>query len=517
MTPGKVFLVGAGPGDPGLVTVRGLELLRAADVVAYDRLIPLDLLDEAPPGAERVFVGRQPGEPDRDEDTANVLIEAARAGKRVVRLKGGDPFVFGRGAEEARALRDAGIEFEVVPGVTSAIAAPAYAGIPVTQRGVARSFLVLSAHEVANDLGVGWADTGGEPDTIVLLMSVASLRSAAKLLIEAGRDPDEPVAVIERATTARQRTVVGTLQTIASLAENARVQAPATTIVGRVVATREGIQWFERRPLFGLRVVVTRSRTQAHAFSSKLAEAGADVLHVPAITILDPTSWAELDHAIQLLIEGYYRWVVFTSANTVEKFFQRLRATRHDARAFGRTKVAAVGSYTAEVLTTFGISPDLVPAKFTADDLLTAIGHGTGGVLIPRAANAPQSIVPKLRAAGWTPEEVVAYRNVAARSPSPATEAVKAGEFDVVTFTSASTARNFAKLVGAPSKLGLSPRDRPERIVACIGPVTAAEAERRGFRVDVVATEHTTAGLVDALVERAPELRGRVRDGNIAT
>lgn len=493
-------------------------MLRRADVVAYDRLIPVELLNEAPDRAERIFVGRRPGEPPRDPAAEEaVVLDAARRGKRVVRLKGGDPFVFGRGAEEARTLREAGIEFEIVPGVSSAIAAPAYAGIPVTQRGVARSFVVLTAHDVASGLGSGeWTSVSDAADTIVLLMGVASLQTAARRLIEAGRDPNEPAAIVEWATTARQRTIVGTLQTIAARSEQAGISPPATAIVGRVVATREGIAWFERRPLFGVRVVVTRSRSQAHKLSSLLTDQGAGVLHVPTITILDPASWVEMDHAIQLLIESYYRWVIFTSANTVETFWQRLEATRHDARAFGRTKVAAVGSATADALAARGIRADLVPAKFTGDDLVAAIGHGSGGILVPRAANAPNTLVEKLKGAGWTPEEVVAYRNVPPRTAPALSEIVKTGDFDVVTFTSASTARNWTKVIAPPAALGLGPKDPPDRLVACIGPVTAAEAEKRGFRVDVVASEHTAEGLVSALIERAPEIRRRRGDGNIA-
>jgi uroporphyrinogen III methyltransferase/synthase len=506
--PGKVYLVGAGPGDPGLITARGLDVLRRADLVAYDRLIPHELLDGAPASAERVFVGRSPGEPARDQASVDaLLVDAARSGRLVVRLKGGDPFVFGRGAEEAQALRNGGIDFEIVPGVSSAIAAPAYAGIPVTQRGVARSFVVLTAHDATEDLD--------RPDTVVLLMGVAALRLTARKLIEGGRDPNEPAAIIEWATTPRQRTIVGTLETIATLADNAGVQAPATAIVGNVVSTRDGIRWFEDKPLFGVRVVVTRSRSQAQGLSTKLADKGAEVIHVPTIAILDPSSWAELDQSIRLLIEGYYKWVVFTSANAVERFFGRLVATRHDARAFGRTKIAAVGTATAESLSVRGIRADLVPPKFTADDLVNAIGHGTGGVLIPRAANAPNVMVQKLRSVGWTPEEVVAYRNVPPRQASELAREVTEGAFDVVTFTSASTARNFVKLIGRPARLGLSPTDPPDRLVCCIGPVTAAEAEKRGLRVDVVAPEHTTEGLVAALVERAPQIRRRGRDGNI--
>lgn len=514
---GKVYLVGAGPGDPGLITARGLELLRRADVVAYDRLVAPGLLDEAPAEAERIFVGRRPGEAHRDQSAIDsVLVDNARAGKTVVRLKGGDPFVFGRGAEEASVLRAAGVEFEVVPGVTSAIAAPAYAGIPVTQRGVARSFVVLTAHELGTDVdSLPWARLAEEVDTIVLLMGVQALRAAARRLIEGGRDPNQPAAVIEWGTTPRQRTVVGPLHAIAALAADAGIQPPATTVIGRVVDTRNGIEWFERRPLFGVRVVVTRSASQAPKLSGKLVDRGAEVLHVPTISILDPATWTELDHGIQLLVEGYYKWVIFTSSNTVERFFKRLLATRHDARAFGRTKVAAVGTATADALRERGINPDLVPPKFTAAELVKAIGHGTGGILIPRAANAPNSMVPQLRTVGWTPEEVVTYRNVPPRETS-GLDAVRSGEFDVVTFTSASTARNFVKLVGPPATLGLSPKDPPDRLVACIGPVTAAEAEKRGLRVDLVAQEHTADGLVGALVERAGHITRRARDGNIA-
>jgi uroporphyrinogen III methyltransferase/synthase len=341
----RVFLVGAGPGDPGLITRRGLEILQSCDVVLYDRLVSSALLDEAPQRARKIFVGKKPGEASMPQARIDALIvEHAREGKSVVRLKGGDPFVFGRGADEAQALVAAGITFEIVPGVTSATAVPAYAGIPVTHSGVSSSFTVLTAQESADrpESWSRWRELATGAQTLVLLMGVSGLRDTAAKLIEAGRPPSEPAAVIQWGTTWGQRTIVGELAFIADLVEQSGIQPPAITVVGNVVRLRAAIEWFESRPLFARRIVVTRPRAQASKLGRMLRQEGAEVIHYPAIEIVDPPSWDEVDHAVEKLAGGHYTWVAFSSPNGVERFFDRLVELGYDARAF-RARVAGVG------------------------------------------------------------------------------------------------------------------------------------------------------------------------------
>jgi uroporphyrinogen III methyltransferase/synthase len=496
---GKVWLVGAGPGDPGLITRRGLEVLRSCDVVLHDRLVPAALLDEAPEGAERIFVGKKPGETHSRQVVADaLLVQRAQSGARVVRLKGGDPFVFGRGGEEAQLLVQAGIPFEIVPGVSSAIAVPAYAGIPVTHRGVADSFVVLTGRDAEGEPKHRWEAIAGV-DTIVLLMGASGLDRVAGHLIDAGRDPSTPAAVIEWGTTSVQRTVVAPLGSIASASADARIRPPATTVVGEVVRLRDAIAWFESRPLFGLSVVVTRAPAQAGRLSALLAERGAHVIEAATIQIEEPASYDALDRALANLHD--HDWVVFTSTNAVGAFFGRLEAADKDTRALAGTRVAAVGSTTESSVRRYGIRPDLVPQSFTGEDLAAALGAGTGSVLLPRAEDAPRSFLDALEGAGWKVDEVIAYRNVPAAASAPGVAEVLAGSFDVMTFTSASTARNLAALASAED-LGLDPEG--ERRVACIGPTTADAARDLGFRVDVVADPHTIEGLVAAVESLRP-------------
>jgi uroporphyrinogen III methyltransferase / synthase len=497
---GCVYLVGAGPGDPSLVTARGLELLRACDVLLYDRLVARALLDEASQ-AEQIFVGKKPGEEHSRQLVADALmIDRAKSGAMVVRLKGGDPFVFGRGGEELELLSKAGVPFEVVPGVTSAIAAASYAGIPVTHRGVAASFAVLTANEEAQG-SIAWDHMATGPDTLVLMMGVRSLRRVASRLIERGRDPQTPAAVVEWGTLPRQRVITGTLDKIAALAAEADIKPPATTYVGNVVSLRDTISWFEARPLHGLRVVVTRARHHAAAFGEILAEAGAEVIYLPTIEIADPESFTDVDLTVKKLAEGLYAWVVFSSANGLEKLFERLTVGGYDARAFSRTKVAAVGRVTAGLLEERGINPDFVPETFTAESLAEGMDRGVGRVLLPRVESGPSDIVDLLKNAGWTPEECVTYRNVLGSASHLGVERVRAGSFDVVTFASASAVRAFVDLVGDPEVLGLGGDTESGLFnVACLGPQTAAAAVDAGFRVDIVASEHTGGGLRDALI-----------------
>ena len=490
---GTVYLVGAGPGDPGLITVRGLAALRAADVIVHDRLgVSQALLDMAPQ-AERIFVGKQARKHTMTQAQINrLLVMQARRGRTVVRLKGGDPFVFGRGGEEAEALARAGVPFEVVPGVTSAIAGPAAAGIPVTHRDAAASVAIATAHEAPGKAGsrLDWKALSGA-DTVVLLMGVERLPGAAEALIAAGRARSTPAAVIGSATLPSQQTVTAPLSRIAAVARRAGIEPPAITIVGDVVRLREVIGGWDTRPLSGKRVLVTRTREQASELSGVLRELGADVVEAPAIRVTPPATWSAVDRSISRLSEGRYTWVVFTSANGVRFFWSRLRAARLDSRAFGAALVAAVGAGTADALRARGVEPDLVPPTFTTEAIGKALPRGTGRVLLARADKTEPGLEEALRAKGWTPERVTVYklRSVARLDPA-VRRAVLDGEIDILTFASGGTVRAFMRLL----------RGKPHRRVkiAAIGPVTAKGAKAAGLRVDAVAKEHTIPGLAAA-------------------
>lgn len=494
--PGTVYLVGAGPGDPGLITVRGLAALRSADVVVYDRLVSPSLLEFAPAGAERVFAGKAARRHAMTQAQINrTLVARARSGRSVVRLKGGDPFVFGRGGEEAESLAEAGIPFEVVPGVTSAIAGPAAAGIPVTHRDVAASVAIATAHEAPGRAGsqLDWSALAGA-DTVVLLMGVERLADAAAALIAAGKPRSTPAAVIESATLPSQRTVTAPLSRIAAAARRADIEPPAITVVGDVVRLRDVLGGWDTRPLSGVHAVVTRTREQAGELSGVLRELGAEVIEAPAIRVVAPRSWAPVDRAVRRLRDDIFEWVVFTSVNGVRFFWSRLRAARLDARAFSGVRVAAVGAGTADALRARGIEPDLVPTTFTTEAIGKAFPRGRGRVLLARADRTEPGLEEALRAKGWTPERATVYRVQAVARLDPAVRrAVFDGEIDLLTFASGGTVRAFMRLL----------RGKPHRRVrvAVIGPVTARAAKEAGLRVDAVAREHTISGLAAAAVK----------------
>lgn len=500
--PGTVYLVGAGPGDPGLITMRGLAALRAADVIVYDRLVSPALLDLAPE-VERVFAGKSARRHAMTQMQINrLLLRRARAGKTVVRLKGGDPFVFGRGGEEAEALVAARVPVEVVPGVTSAVAGPAAAGIPLTHRDWAASVAIATAHEAPGKAGsrIDW-EALARADTTVLLMGVERLSDVATALISAGKKPSTPTAVVASATLPSQRTVTGPLSRIASAAKRAGIEPPAVTVVGEVTRLRAVLGGWDTRPLSGARALVTRTREQASELSSVLRELGADVVEAPAIRIEPPRSWTAVDRAVARMRDGRYIWVVFTSANGVGVFWRRLRAAGLDARAFGETRIGAVGTGTANALRGVGIEPDLVPQTFTTEAIGRAFPRGRGRVLLARADRTEPGLDEALAAKGWTPEKLTVYRlRPVARLAPAARRAVLDGEIDVLTFASGGTIRAFMRLLGG----------RPHRRtrVACIGPVTARAAKEAGLRVDAVAKEHTIPGLAAAAV-RAVEARAR--------
>ena len=498
---GRVFVVGAGPGDPGLITRRGLELLRECDVVVLDRFIPPSLLMELKPGARRIYTGHRQGEaaPDPKEIRAEVVARAA-AGDVVVRLDSGDPFLFSSGVSEALALARSGISVEIVPGVSAALAAPAYAGIPLAQH-QSGGLAVVSVRDGGGVSQARWSEIA-RAETIVVLADEGTVRPALGGLLAEGRPPGDLAAVIEWGTTTSQRVVTGTADDVAAMAVASGLKGPLVVVIGPVVALRETLGWFEKRPLFGLRVVVTRGRGQAGSLTSRLEALGAAVVEMPVISIQDPASWKDLDQSIRLMAEGFFKWVVFTSANAVDKVFERLDKASLDARAFGRVKVAAVGTTTANVLARRGIVADLVPAEFTGEAMVEALGRGSGRVLLPRVHGAPHDVVETLAGSGWNAREVSAYRNVPGGKDSLGAAVVGSGRFDVVTFTSASTVRNFLAVVGSPEEVGLERGGAAGGSVACIGPVSAAAAEKAGLRVDVVAAEHTAEGLASALLER---------------
>jgi uroporphyrinogen III methyltransferase/synthase len=475
-----VFLVGAGPGDPGLLTRRGEQLLRAADVVVYDRLASSSLLALAPANAERIDVGKAPGRVAMTQDEINaVLVTRGRDHDVVVRLKGGDPFVFGRGGEEAEALAAAGVPFEVVPGVTSAIAAPAYAGIPVTHRGVSTHVTIVTGHEdpTKNTTDTDWDALAKAGGTLVILMGAGRLHEIAKALIAGGRGADTPVAAVRWGTLAHQRTTRATLGTIA----DAAIEPPSAIVVGDVAALDFG--WFERAPLFGRTVVVTRAREQASELRTRLEQLGADVVELPSITI-EPVEFAVPDLAA-------FAWIVFTSANGVHAFFgSGLHAAGRDARALAHVQVAAIGPGTADALRAYGIVADLVPGRFVAEALVDAFPAGSGRVLIARAEVARDALPEGLARKGYDVDVLVVYRTIAAPPDDAALARVRNG-VDAITFTSSSTVTNFVDMVGLPA---------PQPLVVSIGPVTSETARSRGLRVDVEADPHTIDGLVTGLL-----------------
>lgn len=490
-----VYLVGAGPGDPGLLTVRGAEVLAAADVVVYDRLSVADLLDLAPPEAEFISVAKSAGRAVMPQEEINaLLVEHGRAGRSVVRLKGGDPFVFARGGEEAEALREAGIHYEVVPGVTSAIAVPAYAGIPVTLRHSSTSFTVITGHEDP-DKGdtIDWEAVARLGGTIVLLMAVGRIVPIVDRLLTAGLAPDTPAAAIRWGTRPEQHTVRSTLQAIV----REELEAPSVIVIGQVAAT--DLDWFESRPLLGRRVIVTRPRHQVSRLADRLRDEGAATISVPTIAIVDPDDGGV---ALRTAVADLraYDWVVLTSANGAERFCAELR----DARDLAACRIAAIGPGTADVLFDHNLVADLVPERFLAESLLEAFPlpapGDRGRVLLARAAVARDVLPDGLRAMGWRVDVVDAYRTVPVVPTDEQRERVRGA--DIVTFTSASTVENWVDAFGA---------DDVPATVACIGPITADAARRAGVRVDLVADVHTIDGLVDAIVERVahPETRDR--------
>ncbi len=497
-----IYLVGSGPGDPGLFTLKGVRCMQEADAVVYDRLAPRALLGYARPEAEKIYVGKKPGNPTMSQEEINdLLFEKGRAGMTVVRLKGGDPYIFGRGGEEALALKRAGLLFEVVPGVTSGVAVPAYAGIPVTHRNVATSVAFVTGHEdpTKGSQDVDWERLANGADTLVLYMGVGRLQEISTSLIAAGRDRETPVACVQWGTVPEQRTVTGTLRDIAARVAEAGLKPPAIIVIGEVVALREkGLDWYEQRPLFGRRVVVTRARAQAGELSAELERLGAQVHEFPTIEISPPEDYGPLDAAIRDL--DSFGLMVFTSVNGVDAFLERLRHHGLDLRAVPRAaKVAAIGPATAERIEQSGLRVDVVPEEYRAEALIGALDAGSLAgerVLIPRAKVAREILPDRLREAGAEVVVPPAYESApSSEGKEEVSLRLQSGEIDCVTFTASSTAENFVAAFGPEESARLLDETR----VACIGPITADTARKNGLRVDAEADEYTISGLVEAV------------------
>ncbi len=507
---GKVYLIGAGPGDPGLITVKGLECVRKADVVVYDYLANERLLEQRRPDSELVYVGKQGGRHTLPQDQINeLLIKKAKEGKVVARLKGGDPFIFGRGGEEAEGLVENGIPFEVVPGVTAATAVPTYAGIPLTHREHTASVAFVTGHEdpTKPESKVHWEKIATGIGTLVFFMGMKNLPSIVENLVKNGRASDTPVALIQWGTRTDQRVVTGTLADIVAKVQAAKLGPPAIIVVGEVVKLREMLNWYESKPLFGKRIVVTRSRDQASVFAELLIDRGATTIEFPTIDVVPPASWGELDKALDEI--GSYDWLILTSANAVRFFLDRLRETGRDLRVLHGVKICVVGPKTAEALEARGIRPDLVPKDFKAEGVLAALG----GVdvkgkrfLIPRARVARELIPDRLRELGAEVTVATAYDNVRPEADAERVRALFADKkIAAVTFTSSSTVHNFIEILGRKEY-----KDLMQGVTAaCIGPVTAKTAEEYGITTDVMPKDYTIPALVDALVAHFAENKKR--------
>jgi len=499
--PKTVYLVGAGPGDPGLITVKGRECIEKADVLIYDSLANPQLLAYAQGSAERIYVGKQGSNHTMKQEDINQLIaRKAKEGKTVVRLKGGDPLVFGRGAEEALVLLEAGVPFEFVPGITSGIAAPTYAGIPPTYRELNSMLTFVTGHEdpTKEESAIDWKALSAA-QTLVFYMGMKNLPVITTKLMEAGRPGSTPAAVIHRGTTPSQRVVTGTLDDIGGKVAEAKLKPPCIILVGEVAALRPQLNWFESRPLFGKRIVVTRSRTQASDLVAGLRELGADVLPFPTIRIAPAADPKPLANAIAAL--SSFDWIAFTSTNSVDSFFDELKKQGKDTRALASCRICAVGRATLDSLAGNGITPDLIPERFTSQELFTALSTQNAisgkSFLLPRSDIAPQEFPDDLESHGAKVTQVEAYRTVPADADPAVVEAIRDGSVDIVTFTSSSTARNFASLVRPELN------ELPESIhYVSIGPETTKAMLGEKMKVALEAETHNIKGLIEAIVEK---------------
>ena len=497
-----VYLVGSGPGDPGLITVKGLECIKKADVIVYDYLVNSVLLRNARKDVELIYVGKKGNQHTMEQDDINqLLVDKANENKIVTRLKGGDPYVFGRGGEEAIVLKDNNIAFEVVPGITAAIASPNYAGIPVTHRTCTSTFGLITGHEdpTKDQSDVDWEKLSTGLGTLTFYMGIKNLPNIVNQLIKHGRSKDTPVAVIRWGTTTHQETVTGTLSTIVKIAKD--IKPPAITIVGEVVNLRDQLNWFESRPLFGKTIIVTRSRDQASVFSDQLIELGANVLEYPTINITDPDDFGPLDRELENL--GSTDWLIFTSVNGVDAFFNRIFELGRDVRDLKGVKICSIGPSTTERIKGFHVSIDCQPPKYVAESVVEALKKVEEikgkRFLMPRTDIARSYIPQELEKLGAEVSDIVAYKTVLATDgDNIVLDKLKDGEVDIVTFTSASTVKNFVKIIGEDNLSAFKNNVQ----FASIGPITNESAEEMDIDISIKAEEYTIPGLVQAIVEK---------------
>ncbi len=498
---GKVYLVGAGPGDPGLITIKGKECIAAADVIIYDHLASPRLLDHAKKTAKILYVGKKEGHHILAQEKINALIvEEAKKENIVVRLKGGDPFIFGRGGEEAEVLVEAGIPFEIVSGVSSAIAAPAYAGIPLTHRKFTATLAFVTGHETPDKekSNINWDALAKGIGTIVFLMGVKNLPRIVKKLIDHGKPQETPVALVRWGTTANQITVTGTLNTIVGKVNTVGLKPPAVIVVGDVITLRDSIKWFENRPLMGKKIVVTRAREQASDLVRSLSEHGADCLEYPMIKIVPSDDFSPLDRAIENIAS--YNYLVFTSVNGIDFFFERLFEKGKDARCLGNVRTATVGSATSERLKSFGVNSDIIPESYRAESVIEAFRKERidgKTILLPKARDARPVLPVELTRMGAKVDEVIAYyASPVSDNAYELLENLENRSIDLITFTSSSTVKNFKSLL---------PKEKFEELtkdvaIASIGPVTTDTAKKLGFNVKITAEEYTVPGLCEAIL-----------------
>ena len=500
MPTGKAYLVGAGPGDPGLLTLKGRRCLEEADVVIYDYLVDIRLLDHVRPEATLLYAGKRGGGRAVPQKTINQLIlEHASQGKVVARLKGGDPVLFGRGGEEAEELVAANVPFEIVPGVTSAIAVPAYAGIPLTHRDHASAVAIVSGHKEVWDNAphLNWATLAGVGGTLVFLMGTRQLRNNMQRLQDFGLSAETPIALIRWGTKADQEVLTGTVGTIADQAAKQGFEPPAVIVVGNVVRLRERLQWFESKPLFGKRIVITRPRAQASRFADLLEQHGAEIFRFPTIETIPMDSYQELDAALDTL--NSYDWLIFTSVNGVRYFFDRLQQRRQDIRSLGKIRIAAIGPETARSIQAHHLRVEAMPKEYKAEALIELLkAEKAQHILLPRAAEARAILPQELRAHGAQVDEIATYRTIRPQGRDEALrDMLRVGQVDLITFTSSSTVRNFMDFFSGedvPSLLG-------DTGVGCIGPITAATAQENGLIVTIQPSSYTIPDFAEAIVE----------------
>lgn len=499
MKKGFVYLVGAGPGDVGLITVKGLDCIKKADVIVYDRLANPRLLSYAKPDAELIYVGKRPDHHTLTQEEINkLLVKKAKENKIVTRLKGGDPYVFGRGGEEAEELFEESIEFESVPGITSAIAVPNYAGIPVTHRNLTSTFTVITGHEdpLKENTQVNWERLAQDPGTLIFLMGVGHLPQIVEQLVRFGKSSSTPVGVIRWGTRPEQEVVIGTLENVVSEVEKAGLKSPAIIIVGDVVKMRPILSWFEKKPLFGKRILVTRAREQASYFSELIEKAGGEAIEVPTIKIASPSDKTPLINAIKSA--SNYNWIIFTSVNGVKAFFDEMKINHIDIRSLGNVKICAIGPKTKEILEAKGLIVDVMPEKFVAESVLESLKpliNPGEKILLPRSDLARTILVDVLKEMKAEVDEVIAYQTVKENLvDDELLEKLNNKSIQIITFTSSSTVHNLMDLIKDKSILeGI--------ILASIGPVTSNTLKEYGLKPQIEAKEYTIDGLFSEIID----------------